>query len=140
MRADEVMVFGIFNIVHPGHIRLFRFAKELGDRLVVGVLSDGLAGTSGHVTEQNRLEGVRANGYVDECFLVETGIREVLERHRPGVVVKGKEYEGTANLEERIVESWGGRLVFSSGESFLSSSDLIRRELDSAVRHRPSVP
>jgi len=140
VRADEVMVFGIFNIVHPGHIRLFRFAKELSERLVVGVLSDGLAGTSGHVTEQNRLEGVRANGYVDECFLVDTGIREVLEQRRPRVVVKGKEYEGTANLEERIVESWGGRLVFSSGESFLSSSDLIRRELDAGSRSRPTVP
>lgn len=140
MRVDEVMVFGIFNIVHPGHIRLFRFAKDLGDRLVVGVLSDGLAGTSGHVTEQNRLEGVRANGYVDECFLVDTGIREALERRRPMVVVKGKEYEGTANLDERIVESWGGRLVFSSGESFLSSSDLIRRELGEGSRPRPAVP
>ena len=140
VRADEVMVFGTFNIVHPGHIRLFRFAKELGDRLVVGVLSDALAGASAHVTEQYRLEGVRANGYVDECFLVENGVREALEQRRPGVVVKGKEFEGTAGLEERVVESWGGRLVFSSGESFLSSSDLIRRELDSGSRSRAAVP
>jgi len=93
-----------------------------------------------HVTQQNRLEGVRANGYVDECLLVDSSIREVLESRRPGIVVKGKEYEGTANLEERIVESWGGRLVFSSGESFLSSIDLIRLELDSAVGRRPSLP
>jgi rfaE bifunctional protein kinase chain/domain len=140
MRADEVMVFGTFNIVHPGHIRLFRFAKDLGDRLVVGVFSDVLAGNSGHVTEQNRLEGVRANGYVDECFLVDTTIRQVLEERRPGIVVKGKEFEGTTNLEERIIESWGGRLVFSSGESFLSSSDLIRRELAESSIARPSVP
>jgi len=140
MRADEVMVFGTFNIVHPGHIRLFRFARELGDRLTVGVLSDVLAGSSCHVTEQNRLEGVRANGYVDECFLVESSIRQVLEERRPGIVVKGKEFEGTANLEERIIESWGGRLVFSSGESFLSSSDLIRRELSVSPISRTSVP
>lgn len=140
MRADEVMVFGTFNIVHPGHIRLFRFAKELGGRLVVGVLNDELAGESAQVTEQNRLEGVRANGYVDDCFLVETSISEVLERRRPHVVVKGKEFEGKVNLEERIVESWGGRLLFSSGESFLSASDLIRRELGEAPLQRPSLP
>jgi len=134
------MVFGTFNIVHPGHIRLFRFAKELGERLVVGVLSDELAGARSHVTQQNRLEGVRAIGYVDECVLVETGIREILEQRRPRVVVKGKEFEATANLEERIVETWGGRLVFSSGESFLSSSDLIRRELGEDKASRPLVP
>jgi rfaE bifunctional protein kinase chain/domain len=134
------MVFGTFNIVHPGHIRLFRFAKDIGDRLVVGVLSDVLAGNSCHVTEQNRLEGVRANGYVDECFLVESSIRQVLEERQPRVVVKGKEFEGMVNLEEQILESWGGQLVFSSGESFLSSSDLIRRELGEGFLTRLLMP
>ena len=95
----------------------------------------------GMITGRTQVIGVILGGVWGKFgqYAIE-GIREVLERRRPGVVVKGKEYEGTANLEERIVESWGGRLVFSSGESFLSSSDLIRRELDSAVRHRPSVP
>lgn len=140
MRADEVMVFGIFNVVHPGHVRLFRFARERGARLVVGVLSDRLAGSSGHVGQEHRLEGVRANGFVDECVLVEGSIAEVLRDRRPAVVVKGKEYESTPNLEERVVETYGGKLVFSSGESFLSSTDLIRRELEGSAAPRPQLP
>ncbi|SVB93813.1 uncharacterized protein METZ01_LOCUS246667, partial [marine metagenome] len=37
-----VLVSGKFEVLHPGHLRLFRFAHELGDRLIVGVLSDRL--------------------------------------------------------------------------------------------------
>ena len=39
-----VFVSGNFNVLHPGHLRLLRFAGELGDRLIVGVQSDRLAG------------------------------------------------------------------------------------------------
>ena len=35
-----VFVSGVFNILHPGHFRLLRFAKENGDFLVVGVIAD----------------------------------------------------------------------------------------------------
>lgn len=36
-----VFVSGCFDIIHPGHIRLFQFAKTLGDRLFIGINSDG---------------------------------------------------------------------------------------------------
>jgi rfaE bifunctional protein kinase chain/domain len=129
MAWREVMVFGVFNVVHPGHIRLFRFARELGERLVVGVLSDDLSGEAAHLSQHDRLEAVRTNELVDECMLVTSRIEDVLIERRPSVVVKGKEYEHRDNVEERIVSSYGGRLVFSSGESLLSSRDLIAREL-----------
>ena len=61
--------FGVtFNVLHPGHLRLLRLAKECGNRLVVGVLSDRVAAHAAHVPEQLRLEGVRSNNWVDEAF------------------------------------------------------------------------
>ncbi|WP_457488826.1 adenylyltransferase/cytidyltransferase family protein, partial [Tardiphaga sp. P5_C10] len=39
-------VSGNFNVVHPGHLRLFKFAQELGDVLVVGVNADGAPGVT----------------------------------------------------------------------------------------------
>ncbi len=123
-----VFVSGIFNVLHPGHIRLLRFAKECGDRLVVAVLSDRLAGTSAHIPEGLRLEGVQSNAWVDEAFIMNEPVEDVVERLRPDVVVKGREHEARYNPERGVVNAYGGKLIFSSGEMGLSSVDLIRKE------------
>lgn len=125
-----VFVSGNFNILHPGHLRLLRFARELGDRLLVGVNSDRLGGRGVHIPEQLRLEGIRSNNWVDEAFLLDEAVEAAIDRLRPDIVVKGKEFESATNSEQRAVEAYGGRLVFSSGEVAFSSLDLIRKHLD----------
>ena len=124
-----VLVTGIFNVLHPGHLRLLRFAKERGERLVVGVLGDQLAGRAAHVAEDLRLIGVQSNQFVDEAFLITTSVRDVIRDMKPSVVVKGREHIGQKNVEEEVLREIGGRLIFSSGESTFSSSDLISKEL-----------
>ena len=52
-----VFVSGHFNILHPGHLRLLRFAKECGEHLIIGVESDRIAGDAAHISETLRLEG-----------------------------------------------------------------------------------
>jgi len=126
---SEVLVTGIFNVLHPGHLRLLRFARERGERLVVGVLSDEIAGRAAHVSQDLRLAGVQANLLVDEAFLLSTSIEDVIRTRRPTVVVKGREHLGQENVEEVVLQEIGGRLIFSSGESTFSSSDLISKEL-----------
>ncbi|MFM7615722.1 MAG: adenylyltransferase/cytidyltransferase family protein [Synechococcales cyanobacterium] len=51
LSSKTVFVSGNFNVLHPGHLRLLRFAKECGDRLIVAVQSDRMAGKGAHVTE-----------------------------------------------------------------------------------------
>lgn len=123
-----VLVSGHFNVIHPGHLRLLRFAKECGTRLVVAVESDRLAGNAAHVPEHLRLEGVASNSYVDEAFLIDTPAVDIIRELRPDVVVKGKEHEVRSNPEAEVLAGYGGRLMFSSGETVFSSLDLIRRE------------
>lgn len=125
---QTVFVSGNFNVLHPGHLRLFRFAKECGDRLIVAVQSDRIAAKSAHVPEQYRLEGVKSNTWVDEAFLIDESVTSLLQRLQPDIVVKGKEHETRFNPELAILEKYGGRLLFSSGETTFSSLDLIRRE------------
>ena len=128
-----VFVSGNFNVLHPGHLRLLRFAKELSDKLIVGVWSDRIAGKESHIREDLRLEGIQSNGWVDEAFLLDESVEEVIRKLRPDIVVKGKEHEKSANPEAAILEEYGGKLLFSSGEVTFSSLDLIRnhiRELD----------
>lgn len=122
-----VFVSGNFSIVHPGHLRLLQFAAERGDFLVVGVHADVSSEVS--VRAELRLEGVRAIGIVDFAFLMSQPPRELIQVLRPEVVVKGKEFEGRFNAERAAVDSYGGALVFGSGEVRFSSMDLLRREL-----------
>lgn len=123
-----VFVSGHFNILHPGHLRLLRAAKDYGSRLIVAVESDRLAGNTAHLPEKLRLEGVQSHALVDEAFISDEPIVNIISRLRPDVVVKGKEHELRTNLELDVLKSYGGRLVFSSGESVFSSIDLIRKE------------
>jgi rfaE bifunctional protein kinase chain/domain len=127
MSKTQVFVSGNFNVLHPGHLRLMRFAKTCGDKLLVGVNSDCVAGANAHVAEGLRLEGVQTNSLVDDAFLIETSVIEVIERIQPAVVVKGREYESLYNPELYAVEKYGGRLLFSSGEVEFSSLDLINK-------------
>lgn len=123
-----VLVAGAFNVLHPGHVRLLRFARECGERLIVAVNSDRVAGSGAYVPQTLRLEGVRSNSWVDEAFLNDEPIENVIARLRPNIIVKGKEHEHRFNPELLAAESYGGKLLFSSGESVFSSVDLLKKE------------
>lgn len=96
--------------------------------MIVAVESDRIAGSAAHVPEQLRLEGIQNNSWVDEAFLADDPIVEVINRLRPDIVVKGKEHEQRNNPELDVLLEYGGKLLFSSGESAFSSLDLIRKE------------
>lgn len=123
-----VLVTGTFNVLHPGHLRLLRFAKESGDRLVVAVHSDRIAANASHVPEKLRLESIESVSWVDEAFIINEPIVNLIENLRPNKVVKGKEHELRINPELEILDGYGGELIFSSGETSFSSLDLIRKE------------
>jgi rfaE bifunctional protein kinase chain/domain len=121
-----VFVSGNFNIVHPGHLRLLKFAKDCGDYLVVGVNDESAARLT--IPSEMRLEGIRAISLVDYAFSLQESPERFIARLRPGVVVKGKEFEAQPNAEQAVVQSYGGKLLFGSGEVQFSSLDLLRRE------------
>jgi cytidyltransferase-like protein len=84
-----VFVSGTFNIVHPGHLRLLRFAAECGDFLVVGVLDERLA-QNAQLSEDMRLEGVAAISWVGHAFVLRDPPQDFIAELRPAVVVKGR--------------------------------------------------
>lgn len=124
----KVFVYGDFNILHPGHLRLLKFAKESGDYLTIGVNSDKLVNNSNFLNETFRLESVKATSYVDEAFLLQERACDYIAREKPDIVVKGKEHEEKINPELDIVKSYGGKLLFTSGEISFSSVDLLKKE------------
>ena len=122
-----VFVSGNFNTIHPGHLRLLRFAAECGDFLVVGVTDD--ASESALIPAELRLEGVRSISLIDHAFVLQTWPEQFILELQPDVVVKGKEHGARMNPEQLAVESYGGKLIFSSGEMRFSSIDLLKQEM-----------
>ena len=124
--ARITFVSGNFNIVHPGHLRLLKFAAEAGNFLVVGVTPDGTPGVT--VPASLRLDSIRAISIVDYALLLPEPADGFIRHLQPHTVVKGKEYETRDNTEQAAVSDYGGALVFSSGEVRFSSLDLLHRE------------
>ena len=135
-----VFVSGHFNVLHPGHLRLLRFAKESGDRLIVAVESDRVAGSAAHVLEKFRVEGVKCNSWVDETILLDESLDDLLVRLQPDIVVKGIEHQSKFNLEQKVVDSYGGKLKFSSGEVTFSSLDLLHKEFYQSTMDDITLP
>lgn len=138
--AHLVFVSGNFNILHPGHLRLLRFAKECGDFLVVGVQDNTLADEAALLDECLRLEGVRSNSWVGYAFILREPAENFIRALKPQIVVKGKEHESRVNPEKEAVVAGGGQLLFGSGESVFSSVDLLRREIQAPTQSRISLP
>ena len=135
----KVFVSGDFNILHPGHLRLLKFAKESGEYLIVGVNCDSVSNKG--ISQDIRLESIQATSYVDEAFILEIPAVEYIKRYKPDIVVKGKEHELKDNPEREILNEYGGRLLFSSGEIGFSSIDLLKKEfylLNKNLNHNSS--
>ncbi|MFC1532311.1 PfkB family carbohydrate kinase [Thermodesulfobacteriota bacterium] len=121
-----IFVSGNFNIVHPGHLRLLRFASECGDFLIVGVFDDKHKGVL--LPADLRLESVKSISWVNHAFVLRDPVKTFIKHLQPDIVAKGKEHEAMFNPEKEIVELYGGKLLFSSGDVTFSSVDLLRQE------------
>lgn len=128
-----VQCHGCFDIVHPGHIRYLQFAAEQGDELIVSVTGDDSIDKGvdrPYINEDLRAENLAALEFVSYvCVDHHRWAGPVLEEIKPDIYVKGKEYETKSDprfaQEKELVESYGGKVVFSSGDVVYSSSYII---------------
>lgn len=132
----KALVSGKFKVIHSGHIRLFKLARELSKELVVALDAFGL-------DEEDvswRVQALQNINFVDRVLIYENDIEEVLEKELPEIVVKGSEFAQVLNVEEQILSKWGGRLIFSSGDSFFSERDMIPAKSEGQSRSKPLLP
>lgn len=93
-----VFANGVFDLLHPGHIALLKFARSLGERLVVGLNSDRsvreLKGAERPIQNENdRKTVLEALRFVDDVVIFdELRTGDLVRRLQPNIVVKGGEY------------------------------------------------
>src|SRR4051794_8345247 len=126
-----VLCHGAFDLVHVGHMIHFEEARALGDILVVTITADRHITKKRSVSmrEDYRARQVAALEIVDYVAIVdEPSAVAAIEALHPDIYVKGPEYsdlllDKTSNIshEKALVESYGGRLHFTSGETFSST-------------------
>jgi len=130
-----VLCHGVFDLLHPGHIRYFSAAQGMGDVLVVTLTADEFVDKGPGrpaFTETLRAEAVAALEVVDFVAVVEdASALPAIEVVQPNVYVKGGEYadpstDATGRIvdERLLVEAYGGRIEFTDEATF-SSSTLI---------------
>ncbi len=118
--AGRRVVFtnGCFDVLHVGHVDLLRRARAMGDLLVVGLNTDasirGLKGESRPVNDLRARASVLA-GLASVDYMVafrEETPKELIQRVRPDVLVKGADWEDQGVVGREFVESYGGRVEF----------------------------
>jgi rfaE bifunctional protein kinase chain/domain/rfaE bifunctional protein nucleotidyltransferase chain/domain len=131
--ARIVMCHGVFDLLHPGHIQHFQEASKQGDVLVVTVTADAFVNKGPGrpaFSQRLRLESLAALDSVHYVALSEhpTAV-EAIRAVCPDVYVKGGEYADAANdvtgkigEETEAVQAGGGRVHYTGGEVFSSSS------------------
>jgi rfaE bifunctional protein nucleotidyltransferase chain/domain len=128
-----VFTNGVFDLLHPGHVRYLSDARALGDALMVGINADGSVhankGPSRPITpERERAELVAALRSVDAVTIFDDETPHALiDAVQPDVLVKGADW-GPDNIVGRdIVEARGGRVVRVELAKGFSSTRLIEK-------------
>jgi D-beta-D-heptose 7-phosphate kinase/D-beta-D-heptose 1-phosphate adenosyltransferase len=138
-----VFTNGVFDLIHPGHIRYLREAKTLGDILVVALNTDEsvtrLKGPNRPILPLSErakiLAALEAVDYVT-AFDEDTPA-EILRFLRPDILVKGGDYTPNQVVGKDFVESYGGvcrTLNFVEGYSTSSIIEHIIEMTQKAAR------
>jgi rfaE bifunctional protein nucleotidyltransferase chain/domain len=126
---------GCFDLLHVGHVRYLRSAKELGGRLIVAINSDesvrALKGEGRPVMPaEERAEILAALADVDAVVIFpEPDVRKLIREIRPDVQAKGTDYTAATVPEHDVVVECGGRVEIVGDPKNHSASEIIRTRL-----------
>jgi rfaE bifunctional protein nucleotidyltransferase chain/domain len=134
-RQGKRVVFtnGVFDILHPGHVRYLATARSHGDALIVAVNSDrsvrAIKGPTRPVnTEADRAEVVTALACVDAAVVFDEDTPfDIISAIQPDVLVKGADWAHDAIVGRDIVEARGGVVIRVKVEEGHSTTNVIKK-------------
>ncbi len=133
--AGQQIVFtnGVFDLLHPGHLRYLTQARALGDALIVGINSDRSVRTNKGpgrpiTPQEERAEVLAALGCVDAVVIFDGDApHELIAALQPDVLVKGADWAADEIVGRDIVEARGGKVVRVPIEMGYATTGIIER-------------
>ncbi len=140
--AGRRIVFtnGVFDLLHPGHLRYLQAARRHGDLLIVGLNSDASVrrnkGPSRPINpEQERAEVLAALACVDAVSIFDDDTpADIIRRVQPNVLVKGADWPADQIVGREPVEAGGGRVILEPVEQGYSTTAIIEKARRADVR------
>ncbi|HWG39254.1 MAG TPA: adenylyltransferase/cytidyltransferase family protein [Candidatus Acidoferrales bacterium] len=130
-----ILTNGCFDLLHVGHVRYLRAAKQLGGRLIVAVNSDASTRTlkgegRPRVPGDERAEILAALRDVDAVTVFDAlDVTELIRMLRPDIHAKGTDYTEENVPERDVVLACGGRVAIVGDPKDHSTTDLLRNEV-----------
>lgn len=124
---------GVFDLLHPGHVRYLQQARALGDALIVGLNSDASVrrnkGPGRPINpEGERAEIVAALDCVDAVVLFDEDTpADIVRACQPDILVKGADWPADQIVGRDTVESRGGRVVRIPVEEGHSTTTILQK-------------
>ncbi len=133
--AGKTIVFtnGVFDLLHPGHVRYLQDARRQGDVLIVGINSDQsvhtIKGPERPITpDAERAEVIASLGCVDAVVIFnERDPQQLVDQIQPDVLVKGADWPADRIIGRGTVEARGGRVVRVPLADGYSTSAIIKK-------------
>lgn len=121
----KIITYGTFDLITPGHIALLKFAKSLGDYLVVGVSTDefnAIKHKHSYLNYEQRKIVMQAIRYVDEVIPEQDWEQKVhdIEENNIDTLVMGSDWEGSDKFT--YLESYCHVVFFKRIEDFSSTN------------------
>lgn len=133
--AGKTVVFtnGVFDLLHPGHLRYLQEARSLGDALIVGLNSDRSVRANKGPTRPVNSQGERAEllaalACVDGVVIFDHETPyDLILAVQPDILVKGADWAENAIVGRDIVEQRGGKVVRVPIEPGYSTTSILAR-------------
>jgi glycerol-3-phosphate cytidylyltransferase len=127
---------GTFDMTHAGHVCSLENIKKHGDVLVVGVNSDSSvkrykSDKRPFIGENERIRMIASLNVVDYVTMfTENDPCALLEKLKPSLHAKGKDWENKTCPEKEVVERNGGKMIFVDSGSPITTTSIIQKILD----------
>jgi glycerol-3-phosphate cytidylyltransferase len=123
-----VITFGTYDLLHIGHINIFKMAAQLGDKLIVGISTDDFTYKKKIkypiYNQKHRKEIIESIKYIDETFYEESfeKKREYILKYKADILVMGSDWKDKFNHFNDIC-----KVVYLERTPNISTTDIINK-------------